>query len=67
MVFLNLPIKESMDKDEKGVVALDDVNDRLFVSNDEAKAVVEELSLGFDLLTHQDARAIVQRRVEYVP
>lgn len=63
MVFLNLVVKEES-VHENGVLTLDDANTRLFVSNDEAKLVVEELSLGYDMLTHLEARVVVARRVE---
>lgn len=66
-VLLNLPVKEAVvDKDrEGGKWTLDGVNDLLFSSNEEAKGVVRDL--GLELLTHWDARSVVQRRVECAP
>jgi len=62
---LCLPVKVEGVKEEDGELTLDDVNEALFVGNEEAKEVVKEM--GLDLLNHWDARNVVQRRVECVP
>jgi len=54
---LNLPIVS-----RDGVMSLSDVYERLFSSNAQAKTVLDEL--GFSTLTHIEARAVIDRRVE---
>ncbi|KAF4998033.1 hypothetical protein FDECE_11910 [Fusarium decemcellulare] len=58
MRLLSLPIEAS----ETGVLTLKEASDRVFKDNDEARKVLEELQL--QELTPQNARNILQRRVE---
>jgi hypothetical protein len=57
MRLLNLPVES-----EGGGLTLKQASDRVFVDNDEARKVLEELQL--ESLTPQNARYILQRRVE---
>jgi len=57
MRLLNLPVEM-----EGGGLTLKQASDRVFVDNDEARKVLEELQ--FESLTPQNARYILQRRVE---
>ena len=57
MRLLNLPVET-----EGGDLTLKQASDRVFVDNDEARKVLEELQL--ESLTPQNARYILQRRVE---
>jgi hypothetical protein len=54
---LNLPLKAGENE-----MCLEDVNRRLFTSNDEAKKVLEELK--YETITPNEARQVLQRRVE---
>jgi len=54
---LNLPLVA-----REGTMSLQEVNDRIFVSNSEAKQVLEEL--GLTSLDYMSARQVIQRRVE---
>jgi RAD50-interacting protein 1 len=54
---LNLPI-EARD----GVMSLSSTYERIFSNNTEAKKVIDEL--GFSTISYQEARRILQRRVE---
>ncbi|KAJ3504578.1 hypothetical protein NM208_g16316 [Fusarium decemcellulare] len=58
MRLLSLPVEAS----ETGVLTLKEASDRVFKDNDEARKVLEELQL--QELTPQNARNILQRRVE---
>lgn len=58
MRLLNLPVES-----DGGDLTLKEASDRVFMDNDEARRVLEELQL--DALTQpQNARYILQRRVE---
>jgi RAD50-interacting protein 1 len=54
---LNLPIVA-----RDGVMSLSIAYERVFSNNTEAKRVIDEL--GFSTISHQEARRILQRRVE---
>ena len=54
---LNLPLEK-----EEGTLTLKEASDRVFVDNDEARKVLEELNL--EALTPPNARYILQRRIE---
>jgi hypothetical protein len=54
---LNLPIAA-----QDGVISLSSAYERIFSDNAEAKKVIDEL--GFSTITYQEARKVLQRRVE---
>lgn len=73
MRLLNLPVesRRSSSQDDEGTksaatngsgLTLKEASDRVFIDNDEARKVLEELQL--ESLTPQNARYILQRRVE---
>lgn len=61
MQLLNLPVEDQSEGGPK-CMTLKDASDRVFTDNSEARGVMEEL--GLDLITPQNARSILQRRVE---
>lgn len=73
MRLLNLPVEARKASDQSGDgegaeavishgITLKEASDRVFVDNDEARKVLEELQL--EALTPQNARQILQRRAE---
>lgn len=58
MRLLSLPVESG----EDGGLTLKEASDRVFKDNDEARRVLEELQLS--CLTPQNARYVLQRRVE---